>query len=311
MKKFLVCILLLTPVIAFGQGNGSVVVQPKPISGETGSRLDRDYSRCIFNPNRANPERILPDVNTFVMESSDPKAISFNLKDTTIMGPAGGLFDLVGQIRNNISQPVQIIFKRTRIRVMDTTMDDFGHLLNSAGICLCNCYASWIDSLTKFEACRLDSGFLGSMTFSYTPYTSLTFDRTDSMIDQITITALTGDPNDTYTFTVKSIIMPAAGVEKTISPSSAPKILSIYPNPLSQGDAIKVRVSSPKESAVSYSISDAVGRTVGSGVTRQHLNLGDNTLTITSLDGLTTGNYILRITLSDGTNSSRFFQVIR
>ena len=90
-----------------------------------------------------------------------------------------------------------------------------------------------------------------------------------------------------------------------------PKIVAIYPTPLVQGSSIKVKVSSPRESNLSYSIYDALGRVVALGVTRQHIGIGDNTVSISTLDGLVNGSYLLKLNFGDGSSDTHFFQVLR
>jgi hypothetical protein len=106
-------------------------------------------------------------------------------------------------------------------------------------------------------------------------------------------------------------VLPLAKTEQSAKSVTGPKISAIYPSPLIQGASIKVKISSPKETTLSYSIYDGIGRVVALGVTRQHINLGTNTITINSLDGLANGSYSLKISFGDGSSDLQMFQVLK
>ena len=135
----------------------------------------------------------------------------------------------------------------------------------------------------------------------------------DSVVDYIRFTALSGDPGDTVSFILKGVINMPEGVsdQQNKSLSSHPKIKAVYPSPLVSGNEIKVKISSPRENSLSYSIYDGIGRVVALGVPRQRLNLGDNTIGINSLEGLTAGSYMLKLSFGDGSSDTYFFQVMR
>jgi len=136
--------------------------------------------------------------------------------------------------------------------------------------------------------------------------------QSDTLIDYVKLTALTGDPGDTVSFSVKTVFTPQLSVQTEQRQNiSGPSITAIYPSPLVQGNSLKVRVFSPRDCSFSYLIYDAISRVVGFGVTRQHINLGDNTIDISSLEGLSNGGYMLKLNFGDGSSDSHFFQVVR
>jgi hypothetical protein len=100
-------------------------------------------------------------------------------------------------------------------------------------------------------------------------------------------------------------------VHRTSAVSGGFKISSVYPSPLVSGSSIKAKVYSPQSTTYSYSIFDAVGREVAYGSTRHRLLIGDNTLEISSLEGLPAGSYLLRVNFQGGGSDAYPFQVIR
>ena len=291
MKKLLVFALpLLVPVLANAQ------------SGRLINRIDRQTGTSItlINADGSFDSRTKPLLR---MEPQKAKSFRVVLQDSSITGIYGESPEISATIISSSLSVVKMIFERTHLRI-DTNM--------SAGICLCSCYADFLDTLPASGACDL-GGITQPWTFLFHPHCVNKISQTDSIVDYVKLTALTGDPGDTVSFIVKGVFKPASGVaDNQPKPvSSNPKITAIYPTPLIQGNSIKVKVLSPLESSLSYSIFDAVGRVIALGVTRQHIALGDNTVTIGSLDGLLNGSYLLKLSFADGSSATHFFQVMR
>jgi hypothetical protein len=285
MKKLLIIILLLVPSILSAQESSA---QERSLinrtDGQTGARIQ--------TTTRSDKYPLLQQsVNSFKI--TFPK--------TTIPIDSGKITELIGKIDLLGNDSVQINFHRTHLHLPDgwTTSICFGS----------SCYATTTDSL------------IGGFTFNKAFNSTFTLDflcprgatQIDSIIDYITLNNENGVPGDTVSFILKGIFSPQASVQdaQTKASTSSPKIKAIYPSPLVSGNEIKVKITSPGERSLSYSIYDAVGRIVALGVTRQRLNLGDNTIGIGSLEGLMTGSYMLKLSFGDGSSDTYFFQVMR
>jgi hypothetical protein len=286
MKRLIIVILLLSPLAGFTQIRGLI----NRVDEQSGVRIVK-----IFEPRPVDSHPLLMQEN--------PKSFTISLRDTIVTTIAGGFLEIQGTLTNFTDKSVKIIFERTHLKV-DTNL--------SAGICdLCNCYANSKDSLTVAQSCSVAPG-LSVQKISYSPVAiAENLTAADTLIDYIKWTALSGDPGDTISFTIKTIFMPQAAVKSKPLQNASPSITALYPSPLVQGNSLKVKISSPRDYSFSYSIYDAVGRAVGFGVTRQHLNLGDNTIEINSLEGLSNGGYMLKLNFGDGSSDSHFFQVLR
>lgn len=280
MKKLIVFVLALAPAL---------------LNAQTGSRLVNRIDQQINSGGTWHLLRMNPQA---------AKSFNLTIASTIINFDPGVTAPLEGSITNLTAKSVQIIFHRTHLHLPSQDW--------SSSVCFGqNCFAAFVDSTPASGAYSLDPGVKGSFTMNFNSQDSLPI---DSIVDYIRFTALSGDPGDTLSFILKGVLNPQhSGVQdqKTKSSISNPKIKAIYPSPLVLGDAIKVKITSPREGALSYSIYDGVGRVVALGVTRQHLNLGDNTISIASLDGLANGSYMLKLNFADGSSDTRFFQVMR
>ncbi|MDP4221430.1 MAG: T9SS type A sorting domain-containing protein, partial [Bacteroidota bacterium] len=261
------------------------------VDDQTGARIQHTISSSI-------------DRHPLLMQNAPQAAVSFNIvmhKDEISFNP-GSVATMTGDITNLTNGTVRIIFNRKHLRIPDgwTSSVCFGT----------NCFSPATDSIPPMSAFSLDPGITGSFVLNiYCPAENTNI---DSLIDYIRFSALSGDPEDTLSFTLKGILTAPSAVHNAQPKSgSHPMITSIYPSPLISGDAIKVKVSSPREGNLSYSIYDGVGRVVALGVTKQHINLGDNTISIGSLDGLANGSYLLKLTFADGSSDTHFFQVVK
>ncbi len=293
MKKLLVFVLMLSPVLLNAQTTEVIA------TGRLINRIDQQSASFITHETRIETA-VSQNKSSFL--HGNPKSFKFTLQDSVVTGPQGGAPELAGFISNATKQQINVIFERTHLRI-DSNL--------ASSICLCSCYSDLLDTLPATSACSLDVG-IPSWNFLFHPHTNNAILQTDTISDYIKLTALSGDPSDTISFIVEGILTPVDGVQDQKTQSlSNPRITAIYPSPLVQGSAIKVKVSSPRESNLSYSIYDGIGRVVALGVTRQHIVLGDNTISIGSLDGLGNGSYMLKFNFTDGTSDTHFFQVIR
>jgi hypothetical protein len=249
----------------------------------------------------------------FVLKSSDKVLLnqplqskgSFNIamSDSVVYFDPGALATIHGTISNLTHSQVGIIFHRTHLRLPDSNW--------TSSVCFgLNCFSSKTDSIPETSAFILDPGLTGDFILNLLDPEE--YNGVDSLVDYIRFTAVGSDAGDTLSYVLKAVLRPQSGVQDNQpKPIGNPKIVTIYPSPLVQGSAIKVKVSSPRESNLSYSIYDGLGRVVALGVTRQHIGLGDNTVSISSLDGLSNGSYMLKFNFGDGSSDTHFFQVLK
>ncbi len=276
MKKLLILALLFAPTFLHAQSTGLI------------NRTDAQMGKLTLIP--LSPE-------------SAQRSFNIVIQDTVLYFGKQKEVIIAGPIKNLTAGTVEIYFQRTHIRLPEgwITSVCFGG----------NCWGDTISSTPPGYPFTLGPG--DTSLFNLDLWDIMPYTMDDSVIDYLKFTDIRGTSKDTISFILKAVKLAPLAVQdnKTKSALSNPKITSIYPSPLIQGNSIKVKVSSPKESSLSYSIYDGVGRSVALGVMRQHIGLGDNTISIGSLDGLTNGTYMLKFNFGDGSSSTYFFQVLR
>jgi hypothetical protein len=225
------------------------------------------------------------------------KSFSIDLKATRASLISDQDVIIEGTIHNTSSGSLPIDFHRTHIRLPEDW---------TASICFgTTCYAPIADSVPPQFSFSIDDS-----TAEFLLHITGTGNGPDSLVDYIKFVALTGDPSDTIGVLFTGVLSQNAGVNQgQASTQVQSKILSLYPSPLIDGNAIRVKVSSPKVQSFSYSISDELGRGVAFGTTHQQLIQGDNTCSIGELAGLTNGTYLLKFTFGDGSVDTRTFQI--
>lgn len=132
----------------------------------------------------------------------------------------------------------------------------------------------------------------------------------DSMSAYIRIQAINTTDEDSVGFFLVAKAKPLESVGASNAKTSF-KIQSVYPSPLVSGSSLRVKLTSPESAGYSYMVFDNLGREAAFGSTRQQLMIGENTVEITSLDGLVTGSYLLRVKFNGGSSDAIPFQVIR
>jgi hypothetical protein len=271
--------LLLIPALSIAQ------------TGRLINRIDKQIASSI-----TRNSVILPTTP----EANKSFSISFPSQTITLSNDGVGPISLIGTITVNGSAPVNINFHRTHVHLPDGWL---------SSVCFgSSCYSTTTDSLPVAYA--FAPNVAGSFTLDF--YCPKTATQTDSIVDYIKLDVQDGDPGDTMSFFLTGILtVESAVLDQQNTLPGSPKITAIYPSPLVQGNAIRVKVTSPRESNLSYSIYDALGRVVALGVTRQRVGLGDNTISIGSLDGLGNGSYLLKFNFGDGSSDSHFFQILR
>ncbi len=288
MKKLLIIILLLVPVLVSAQERLLI------------NRLDAQTFDHIQTEMKNSMGKY-----TLLIQSPLQVGKSFRIVmgDTVTNFDPGVTTPLSGGISNLTNGPVQIIFHRTHLHLPSSDW--------TSSVCFgVNCFAPFVDSIPPSSAYSLDPGNHGTFVMNFNSQDNL---HVDSIVDYIRFTALSGDPGDTLSFILKAITNPQDAVQDQQPKTSIvhPKIKAVYPSPLVSGNEIKVKVTSPRENSLSYSIYDGIGRVVALGVTKQRLTLGDNTIGINSLDGLSNGSYMLKLSFGDGSSDSYFFQVMK
>ncbi len=282
MKKLFVAIALLF----FANG----------ASAQTVTGVDSYRSTLI---NRIDhQESLSPNGHSVTPLTEAPKAITVTTDQPRVTVVPGDVTYQIIQIKNNTDSTIILNVYRTH-----------HHLPVQWTSSICSpitCYPAGRDTLPEFVFAPGATAVEYILNI-YCP----AFTFADSIVDELVFVAQTGNVNDSVHGTYVGAVTPLQGVEpnKTISIQS--KILSVYPSPLIDGNAIRVKINSPREQSFTYSIIDEIGKEVAFGSTHQRLTVGDNTCQIGELNGLAKGNYILKFTFADGTADTRMFQIAR
>jgi hypothetical protein len=236
-------------------------------------------------------KKITPQALSFKFTVTTDTVIRFNSSD-------GGAIE--GTIKNLTHDQLNIVFRRWQF---------LPNANWSTTVCLDQCYADFVDSLpwgiTEYSPIPPD-GSIPFILHFYSPDNS-----TDSATAYIRLAAAGSTEDDTVGMWFKGVASLPSAVHHSNASANGYKISSVYPSPLISGSSIKAKIYSPQSTTYSYSIFDAVGREVAYGSTRHRLLIGDNTIEITSLEGLTAGNYILRFNFQGGGSDAYPFQVIK
>jgi hypothetical protein len=126
----------------------------------------------------------------------------------------------------------------------------------------------------------------------------------------VLLTNVSGTLDDTIGLWVSAVYRGEASVA-TDNQVKRSTIRSIYPSPLLSGNSINVSVESLREASYRYSIYDPFGREVAFGTSQRRLFSGTNQFNISSLEGLNSGSYLLKLSFSDGTSDAYPFTVLR
>jgi len=225
-------------------------------------------------------------------------SIEIETQDTVFNG--GAVCNMKAHLTNNTDSTLHLVFHRWQT------------LPNSSwfsSVCFGDaCYISFVDSLPWGSNDHYDFLPFTECEFKLAIYAPA--DARDSMDAYIRIQAINTKADDTVGFFLAARAEPLSSVGNQNTQSSF-KIQSIYPSPLVSGSSIKVKLTAPESAGYSYTIFDNLGREVAFGSTRHQLMIGENTVEISSLDGLLTGSYLLRIKFNGGGSDAIPFQVIR
>lgn len=206
-----------------------------------------------------------------------------------------------GHIKNLTSQPLKLVFFREQTRQTNfdsgwTTSVCFGDL----------CYPAETDFLPANQAYTLTSN--GQAEFKLNITSNLSFD--DSILIHVVIAAVGSSEEDTVGLwmSVKATDKAAVSTQATMRRST---IQAVYPSPLISGTSVNVQIAALRELGYRYTIVDPFGREVAFGTSQRKLTVGDNVVSISSLEGLVSGSYLLKVNFSDGTSDAYPFTVVR
>ncbi len=215
---------------------------------------------------------------------------------------AGDVINLDADIYNNTPNEVQLNFKRTHLNIP----------LNwTSSICFgITCYAPKTDSLKSDAAFTLPAGTepVNFHLSLYCPPGSFP----DSVVDYIKFFIQDGSEADTVSSIFIGYLGGLASVGQTNElTNSQPEIISIYPSPLTNGSSVRVKINSPYETDVKYSIFDEGGREIAFGTIPNRLVRGYNICEVSKLNSLANGNYFMKFIFNDGSITKYTFQIVR
>ncbi len=225
-------------------------------------------------------------------------SIHFDSKSIEFTGGTNG--NVKAHLVNNTDSTLRLVFRRWQT------------LPNSdwnSSVCFGDaCYIYFVDSLPWGNIEYYDFPAKAEAEFKLAVYAPE--GANDSMSAYIRIQAINTTNEDSVGFFLVAKAKPLESVG-TSNTNTNFKIQSVYPSPLVSGSSLRVKLTAPQSAGYSYTIFDNLGREAAFGSTRQQLMIGDNTVEITSLDGLVTGSYLLRVKFNGGGSDAIPFQVIR
>lgn len=231
--------------------------------------------------------------------ASQDQSFSIHFTDQVIEfeGTSG---NIKAHLINNTDDTLHLVFRRRQLLPNDQW---------SSSVCFGDlCYLSFVDSLPWGTIPYYEFLPKAEAEFKLAVYVPEGAD--DSMAAYITIQSINTASQDSVGFFLAAIAKPQSSVGTSDTKPNF-KIQSIYPSPLVSGSSLKVKLTAPENAGYSYTVFDNLGREVAFGSTRHQLMIGDNTVEISSLDGLVTGSYLLRIKFNGGGSDAIPFQVIR
>lgn len=201
---------------------------------------------------------------------------------------------------NHTDSTLKLVFRRWQTLPNDSWFTNvcFGDL----------CYIHFVDSLPWGSIEYYE--FPGNSEAEFKLLINAPEDANDSMSAYIRIQAINTTDEDSVGFFLSAKAMPQSSVG-TSNVKTTFKIQSVYPSPLVSGSSLKVKLTAPENAGYSYAIFDNLGREAAFGLSSHELMTGENTVEITSLDGLVTGSYLLRVKFNGGGTDAIPFQVIR
>ncbi|HEY6171553.1 MAG TPA: T9SS type A sorting domain-containing protein [Candidatus Kapabacteria bacterium] len=227
-------------------------------------------------------------------------SFSIHFPSQVIEFDAGTIGNIKAHLVNNTDDTLHLVFRRWQ-----TLPNGW-----NSSVCFGDlCYLYFVDSLP----------WGGLEYYEFPPRAEAEFKlavsapdgASDSMAAYIQIQAINTNNEDSVGFFLAAKAHVPLAAVGTSDPKPNFNIQSVYPSPLVSGSSLKVKLTAPDNAGYSYTIFDNLGREVAFGSTRQQLMVGENTVEISSLDGLLTGSYLLRIKFNGGGSDAIPFQVIR
>lgn len=228
------------------------------------------------------------------------QSFSINFTSQVIEFEGGTNGNIKAHLVNNTDDTLHLVFRRWQTLPSDTWNSSvcFGDL----------CYIYFVDSLPWGNIQHYEFLPKAEAEFKLTVYAPE--GAYDSMSAYIRIQAINTTNQDSVGFFLVAKARPLESVGASNTKRNF-DIQSVYPSPLVSGSSLKVKLTSPENAGYSYTVFDNLGREVAFGSTRHQLMIGENTIEISSLDGLVTGSYLLRIKFNGGGSDAIPFQVIR
>jgi hypothetical protein len=270
------------------------------LDSQTGQRWEHVVSSSIGATGATNTPVLFDKERNLQTPANHDESFSIHFPSQVIEFKSGTIGNIKAHLVNNTDDTLHLVFRRWQSLPNESWNSSvcFGDL----------CYIYLVDSLPWSTIPYYEFLPHAEAEFKLAVYAPKGAD--DSMGAYIRIQALNTPDQDTVGFFVAAKATPQSSVGQSDTKLNF-KIQSIYPSPLVSGSALKVKLTAPENAGYSYTVFDNLGREVAFGSTRQQLLIGDNTVEISSLEGLVTGSYLLRIKFNGGGSDAIPFQVIR
>lgn len=225
------------------------------------------------------------------------KTFDITMSQPRIEMGLNGYGSVTGHMKNLTLDPVKLIFKRVQVIPAGwTTSVCFGDL----------CYPDFIDTIPPTSAYILEANAEAEFKLNVTSAP----DIEDSVVTYVCVSAVGSSEDDSVGLWMVAVSKAQKAVDR-VSGSSRTSIRSVFPSPLVSGNSINVNVEAAREVGYRYSIYDQFAREVAFGTSHRKLMSGNNNFNISSLEGLASGTYLLKLNFTDGSSDTYSFTVLR
>lgn len=296
--SFLLAVLFAATTFAQGVSVPDYLINR--VDAQNGERWQHSVNFTIGASTAPSTPVLLDKVRPAQKPAQQNNSFSISFPSQTIEFTGGGVGNVKAHLINTTDSTIRLVFRRWQTLPNEEW---------NSSVCFGDaCYIYFVDSLPwgniefyEFPA-RAEAEFKLAV---FAPEGA-----NDSMSAYIRIQAINTTDDDSIGFFLVAKAIPLESISGSNTKTNF-KIESVYPSPLVSGSSLKVKLSAPQNAGYTYAIFDNLGREVAYGSTRQHLLVGDNTVEITSLEGLVTGSYLLRVKFNGGGSDAIPFQVIR
>jgi hypothetical protein len=292
MKTFVTfALLLVTASFGFGQ---SLINRLDPQIGEKPSRIEHRVTRensafrvCLDRAKTPQPQ------------AAEERSIAVTLLTPDVTIGEENYANVAIGIQNITALPIKVVFERSQQIPEGWT----------TSVCDPNeCHSSELDILPPEKAYTIKAGEHVDYHLSISPMPT---SFPDTARVYLLFKVIESTEVDTAGVFLMASTLPQGAVRGSGTMSLRPSVRAIYPSPLISGHTINVSVQTTKEVGYKYSIVDPFGREVAFGTSQRKLMAGDNLFGISSLEGLTSGSYLLKLNFSDGSSDTYPFSVVR